>query len=294
MKVMNHPVVTFVVLVLVGVGGGYACSTTDATVVRLPDFDFYPAEVRETAAEAQMTLAPFPTISLCDRALIRERIDVALDPTRAVLGSATAEISDIASQFIVARFGSSTDEYLALRLSAGWTPKSDNEIEIGGGVAALEYFGLNTTGAGGDIATATEVLNGYAAAPDGINRYVGILDGVDVFVADITPAGSWFRVPVLLRHHRSLHRRHVHQSGQAGRHPFSFIHRLYGYLRADFPPRHRWHCRRSRPENIRGHEAPTADSPSPQMSCMRASFPMSATPNHALQRTAAGRRGCSR
>ena len=64
------------------------------------------------------------------------------------------------------------------------------EIEIGGGVAALEYFGLNTTGAGGDIATATEVLNGYAAAPDGINRYVGILDGVDVFVADITPAGS--------------------------------------------------------------------------------------------------------
>lgn len=190
MKAMNHPFVTFVVLVLVGVAGGYAWWTADATVVRLPDADHYPAEVRETAAEAQMTLAPFPTISLHDRALIRERIDVALDPTRAVLGSATSEISDIASEFIVARFGSSTDEYLALRLSAGWTPKSDAEIEIGGGVAALEYFGLNTTGAGGDIATATEVLNGYAAAPDGINRYVGILDGVDVFVADITPAGS--------------------------------------------------------------------------------------------------------
>ena len=149
MKTMNHPVVISVVLVLVGVGGGYAWWTADATVVRLTKSCGYPAEVRETAAEAQMTLAPFPTISLHDislhdRALIRERIDVALDPTRAVLGSATSEISDIASQFIVARFGSSTDEYLALRLSAGWTPKSDAEIEIGGGAAALEYFGLNT------------------------------------------------------------------------------------------------------------------------------------------------------
>ncbi len=190
MKAMNHPVVTFVVLVLVGVGGGYAWWTADATVVRLPDADFYPAEVRETAAEAQMTLAPFSTISLHEKALIQERIDVALDPSRAVLGSATSEISDIASQFIVARFGSSTDEYLTLRLSAGWTPKSDAEIEIGGCEKTLEYVGLNTTGVGGDIATARAVLNGMAAAPGGLNRYVGILDGVEVFAADITPANS--------------------------------------------------------------------------------------------------------
>ncbi len=148
-------------------------------------------ELLAIAYEGQAALAGFPLISLADDTAMRAQFAVALFRGTGLDLGDREQLAALVAEFVVARFGSDPESYVAKRLAQGWSPVSDEQIAAFGGEGTLLLLRGAVEGAGSDLGTAATVLRGMYDSPGGINQFVGMAVGDDVVLADAAASGAF-------------------------------------------------------------------------------------------------------